>query len=67
MRAGWVLAVRVSSSAGPSQTIAESFWDRASSTSSKTARACGKASARALPMPTLWLPWPGKTNARFMS
>ena len=31
-----------------------------SSTSSNTALACGKASARALPMPTAWLPWPGK-------
>jgi hypothetical protein len=28
-----------------------------------TARACGKASASALPMPTAWLPWPGKTKA----
>ena len=66
IRAGWVLAVRVSSSAGPSHMRAESFWDRASSTSSNTALACGKASARALPMPTAWLPWPGKMNARFI-
>ena len=37
-----------------------------SSTSSKTARAAGKASASALPMPTAWLPWPGKMNAVVM-
>ena len=47
MRAGWVFAVRVSSSAGPSQIKLDSFCDRAASTSSNTARACGKASASA--------------------
>ena len=41
----------------------DSFSPSASSTSSKTARASGKASARSLPMPTDWLPWPGKVNA----
>ena len=37
-----------------------SFWPSAASTSSKTARACGKASASALPMPTAWLALAGK-------
>ena len=36
---------------------------RASSASARTAAAAGEASARALPMPTDWDPWPGKTNA----
>ena len=61
--AGWAFSVRVSVSAGPSQMIADSFSPSASSTSAKTARASGKASASALPMPTAWLPWPGKVNA----
>ena len=39
--AGWVLAVRVSASAGPSQIIALSFSPSASSTSSNTAAAAG--------------------------
>ncbi len=67
MRAGWAFAVSVSSSAGPSNIRPESFCDSAASTSSRTARACGKASASALPMPTAWLPCPGNTNARAMS
>ena len=46
------LAVRVSSASGPSNIRVDSFCARAASTSSKTARAAGKASARALPMPT---------------
>ena len=66
IRAGWALAVRVSSSTGPSNISRERFWERAASTSSNTARACGKASARALPMPTAWLPWPGNRKARVM-
>src|SRR5690349_21585713 len=47
--------------------IAESFWPSASSTSSKTARASGKASPRSLPMPTAWLPCPGNVNAMAIS
>ena len=42
----------------------DSFWPSASSTSWKTSRACGLAAASALPMPTAWLPCPGKMNAR---
>ena len=61
--AGCALAVRVSSSAGPSNMRRESFWLSASSTSWKVSRAMGKASARSRPMPGAWLPWPGKTKA----
>ena len=61
--AGCAFSVSVSLSAGPSHMIAESFSPSAASTSSNTARACGKASASALPMPTAWLPWPGNTKA----
>src|SRR5688572_1794029 len=43
--------------------IAVSFSPSASSTASNTLRAAAKLSPRALPMPTAWLPWPGKTNA----
>src|SRR5436190_10658929 len=43
--------------------IAVSFSPSAASTSSNTARAAGKASARALPMPTEWEPCPGNVNA----
>ena len=43
--------------------IADSFSPSAESTSSNTARAAGKASARALPMPTAWEPCPGNVNA----
>ncbi len=32
----------------------------------KTSRAAPKASARSAPMPTAWLPWPGKVNAIVM-
>ena len=67
MSAGWAFAVSVSSSAGPSHITVESFWESAASTSSNTARARGKASARALPMPTAWLPCPGNTNARVIA
>ena len=61
--AGWAFSVRVSSRPGPPRSSPDSFSPSASSTSSKTARASGKASASALPMPTAWLPWPGKVNA----
>ena len=63
MIAGCALAVSVSWSSGPSRMIAESFCASASSTSSKTSRACALASARSAPMPIFWLPWPGKMNA----
>ncbi|MGY4295876.1 hypothetical protein ACVWXN_003971 [Bradyrhizobium sp. i1.4.4] len=43
--------------------IAVSFSPSAASTSSNTARATGKASAKALPMPTAWDPCPGNVNA----
>ena len=64
--AGWALAVSVNSSCGPSHISLLSFWPRASSTSWRTWRAEGKASARSRPMPTAWLPWPGKTKAKAM-
>ena len=63
MSAGWVFSVKVRASAGPSNISCESFCFSASSTSWNTSRAAGKASARARPMPTVWLPWPGKMKA----
>ncbi len=64
MMAGWAFSVRVRSLSGPSHISLDSFCDSASSTSWKTSRAGAKASASALPMPTVWLPCPGKRNAR---
>ncbi len=61
--AGWAFSVSCSVSAGPSHMIAVSFSESAASTSSNTARAGGKASARALPMPMACEPCPGKVNA----
>jgi len=63
IRAGWVFSVRMSSSPGPSNIRRESFCFRVSSTSSNTSRAAEKAPARSRPMPTAWLPWPGKMKA----
>src|SRR5690606_19495988 len=65
--AGCALAVNVSSSSGPSHIKADRFCSSASSTSANTARASGKASARSLPIPTAWLPWPGKVKAIVMT
>ena len=64
IRAGWAFWVRVSSSAGPSNISLDRLCLRVSSTSSNTSRAGAKAAARSRPMPTAWLPWPGKTKAR---
>ena len=64
--AGWAFSVSCRVSAGPSQMMAVSFSPRAASTSSNTARAAGKASANALPMPTAWEPCPGNVNAAVM-
>ena len=50
--AGWALRVSVNSAISPSQTSRDSASPSALSTSSKTARACGYASARSRPMPT---------------
>ena len=50
----------------PRASARDSFWPSASSTSSNTSRAAGKASASASPMPTAWLPWPGKMKARLI-
>src|ERR1700759_5656230 len=61
--AGCAFSVSCSFSAGPSQIVAVSFSPSAASPSSNTARAAGKASAKALPMPTACDPWPGKVNA----
>ena len=61
--AGWVLAVRASSSAGPSKQRRESGKPSAASASAHTARAPGEASARARPIPTSCEPWPGKRKA----
>ena len=63
MIAGWAFSVSVSASSGPSRITAESFCPSASSTSSNTSRAAALASASSAPMPTFWLPWPGKMNA----
>src|SRR5690606_32695936 len=43
--------------------VADSFSPSAASTSSNTRRAGANWSARALPIPTVWLPCPGNTNA----
>jgi hypothetical protein len=48
MMAGWAFSVRVISSIGPSAISWDRFWSRASSTSSKTARAVAKLSAKRL-------------------
>ena len=64
--AGWVFSVRVRVSIGPSRISFESFSPSASSTSSNTSRAVAKASARSAPMPTAWLPCPGKMKAKVM-
>ena len=64
MIAGWAFSVSVSWSSGPSRMIAQSFCPSASSTSSNTSRAAALAAASSLPMPTFWLPWPGKMKAR---
>ncbi len=63
--AGWVLAVSFSASSGPSKHSEDSFSPSASSADSNTARASGNFSSRSFPMPTFWLPCPGKTNAIF--
>ncbi len=59
--AGWVLAVRLSSSSGPSQQSRVSGQPRTASASASVARAAGEASAQALPIPTFCDPCPGKT------
>src|SRR6185369_7293107 len=61
--AGCVFAVSFSSASLPVKQMAESFSPRASSASSNTRRATGKASASSLHMPGYWEPWPGKMNA----
>src|SRR3954468_4579788 len=66
MMAGWVFAVCRSSSSGPSKMSCKRPPPRAASTSSRTARASGYASASALPIPTACDPWPGNTNATGM-
>src|SRR6516162_3365043 len=63
IRAGWAFSVSCKVSAGPSQIVVVSFSPSAASTSSNTARATGKVSANAFPMPTAWEPCPGKVNA----
>src|SRR6476646_6010474 len=61
--AGCAFSVSISVSAGPSKITAESLAPSAASTSANTSQAGAKLSASVLPMPTLWLPCPGKTNA----
>ena len=63
MIAGWAFSVRTRSDSGPSHISRDRRWESASSTSSKASRAGANASATALPMPTAWLPCPGKINA----
>jgi len=57
-------SVSVGSSSGPSRINRERFCPSASSTSSNTSFAARLAPASAAPMPTAWLPCPGKMNAR---
>ncbi len=61
--AGWAFSVRLSSSSGPSQASRLIGSPRAESAAANTAAAAGDAWARAWPMPTNWLPWPGNTKA----
>src|SRR5580700_12308122 len=61
--AGCVLAVSLSWSSVPSKQILEMEKPRASSASSKTARAAGYLSASSLPMPGYCEACPGNTNA----
>jgi len=58
MSAGCVFAVRVKSASAPFHMRSDKFWSNAESTSSKTSRADGNASARDFPIPTNWLPCP---------
>jgi hypothetical protein len=60
-RAGCACSVRVSSSPGPSRHIERSDQPRIESEVSP--RSSGWASKRSAPMPTAWLPWPGKRIA----
>ena len=62
IRAGWAFSVRTSLSSGPSNMSFDNGSPRASSTSSKTARAAANVSARPWPMPTCCEPWPGNTK-----
>ena len=65
MIAGWAFSVRVSSSCGPFGHQPEQLLAAAPRPPPRTgARATLLASASALPMPTDWLPCPGKMNAR---
>jgi hypothetical protein len=68
--AGWVFAVCVSASLGPSKQSGEmapepSSRVRARSARSNTARARGEASSTLLPMPTSCVPCPGNSQAIF--
>ena len=64
--AGCAFSVSVRVSLGPSHMICERFWPSAASTSSNTSRAARRPAASSRPMPTSWLPCPGKTNAMAM-
>ena len=61
--AGWAFSVRLRSSSGPSQARRVIGSPSAASAAANTAAAAGEDSARARPMPTNWLPWPGNTSA----
>ena len=67
MIAGCAFSVSLSSSSGPSLISRNRFWPSASSTSANTSFAARLASANAAPMPTAWLPCPGKMNARIVA
>ena len=64
MIAGWAFSVSFNSSSGPSRISRARFCPSASSTKSNVSRAVRVASASAAPMPTAWLPCPGKMKAR---
>ena len=61
--AGWVMSVSESRSIGPSKHTLRRSKSTSAEASSNTALASGNALAISRPMPTRWLPCPGKQNA----
>ncbi len=64
--AGWVTSVSDSSSIGPSKHTLRRSKSSSSDASSNTAAASGNCATRSRPMPTRWLPCPGKQNATLL-
>src|SRR5262245_17097983 len=61
--AGWAFSVRLRASWGPYHARRVIGSPRAASAEANTSAAAGEDSARARPIPTTWLPWPGNTKA----